>query len=141
MMTTAADFFFVGALRIGAERIDELQDGRAIHSVRRADIRSIYLHYGFLARHPIIQLIFAAVLVLGFGMLTLMVISALMDNVAGKSLCMAPAFLLLGVWLIYDALKRGHYLEIWTHSRRHKLIVGRDISQPHLDALKELLKI
>ena len=63
-MAQQTDVLLIGSLRISADRIEELQDGRPILTLNRQGIRSVRLSHGFLARHPIIQLIFGVALAL-----------------------------------------------------------------------------
>ncbi|HVT81612.1 MAG TPA: hypothetical protein VHM90_13270 [Phycisphaerae bacterium] len=39
-------------------------------------------------------------------------------------------FVALGIWIIYDATKRGYYVQIYTADKSHKLLIGRSLTQP-----------
>ncbi len=46
---------------------------------------------------------------------------------------------LVGAWVIFDAVRWGHYLEIHTDGRVLKLVAGR-LKPEHLEALRQLMR-
>jgi hypothetical protein len=132
----------IGLVEISDEKIVEMQDSRPVMLVMRADIRSTGLRYGFLARHPIIQIIFAGILIIVTGAIVIAGINLLREShVVEAWFFLAVPFMLLGIWLLYDAVKRGHYLEIWTDKGRHRLIVGNRVKTGELGVLATELGI
>jgi len=123
---------------ISSEKIEELQDGRAIISISRSDIRSVRLRHGFLARHPIAQTFFAIALTTGSSVVLVLAVKMFLRSTIMVVLFLAGCFVVLGFWLIYDALKRGPYLEIWTAKGPQKLAL---MPRPSAAQLQELARI
>ncbi len=103
-----------GNLRISSEQVVEMQDNRPVLAVKRQDIRSISLRHGYLARHPFMQMVFATALTICSGTFLLGVISTAMNGLIMFWPFLSGIFTVLGLWLLYDALRRGHFVEVWT---------------------------
>ena len=113
-----------GAVRFTDDRIEEFQDHRPIATVMLSEIRSVRIRHGFLAKHPLIQIIFGiAFAAVGFAMMILC-LTMIQRGTVSHVFFFSPLSALLGLWIIYDAIKRGHYLEIWTDSGVRKLGTG-----------------
>jgi hypothetical protein len=119
-----------GALRISSDAVEEFQDNRSVIRINRQEIRSIRLSHGFLARHPLLQTIFGILVITISGFFSLAGIAELQARIIDFWTLSPTLFVVLGIWIIYDATKRGYYVQIYTADKSHKLLIGRSLTQP-----------
>ncbi len=92
----------------------ELWDGdRILKHVPRGELQKIELRHGFLSQHPIVQIALGGGIAwLGLGpaeeVLRWFREGGTMIDLLAWFVLLVPA----GVWVIYDALRRGHYLSV-----------------------------
>ncbi len=136
-----SNYLVVGSLRISDAAIEELQDGRPILSIKRSDVRSIRLCYGFLSRHPIPQIVFGATLTLFSGFFMLAGIGELAAGIVQFWTCLPIVFAGLGLWVIYDATKRGYFLQVSASNSTYKLAIGDKAGKSDVNAIVRELDI
>ncbi len=83
------------------------------------DVQDMSLRFGFQSKHPLIQALVGAALTLAGGYLLLLQLLWLLPKVVGFK---ATVLLLpLGLWMLWDALRRRYYLEIGVPNRAKRL--------------------
>jgi len=117
-----------GNIQLTPEAMHELQDNRPILTLRRADIRSLHLRHGFLARHPILQMIFAGALIIATLYPLAAAVNLLRGGLIHALLWLPLVFTFLGIYLLYDALRQGHFIEVTTTAGTRKLSLGKSLS-------------
>ncbi len=107
-MTTYAE---CSGIRVSSSTIQTVRRNKITFSLARSDINHLELRRGFTAERPVIQIIFALVLLL-FCLLPIRTIIAWI--IYGGTLydvILIMLFLLpLGIWLLVNALHRGLYI-------------------------------
>jgi len=113
-------------VRFGLDDVSELEDGRVMVKVPKAQIRRIALREGFYSAHPVVQVI-AGIVLSGIAVPPTWHLATWI--VGGGTFVSIEAwliaFMFIGPWLVYDALKRGRYLQVETVAGRKKLILDR----------------
>ena len=118
-------------LEVSERGISEFSGNRRIIFIARDDIQSIEVRFGSNAERPILQ-------VIGGGLLTALgAAGALMIvNGGGRGLRWGLGFFIfgcLGVWMLYEAIHKSHYLLVTTRNDRRKLVMHGRWSQPDFD--------
>jgi hypothetical protein len=102
-----------GGVRVTATAIAELDGKRALVTVKRADIQRVVLRWGRQSRRAFGLLLFGAVLLLLGLTSALLFLGAISDDGNGADIWGWGATLaIIGGWAVYDALRRGFFLEI-----------------------------
>ena len=119
-------------VRFTVDYVCSIVDGRRQIVLNRSDVQQIVLRYGYQAPRPVIQLLLGFVL-LGFIFLPLYHVWRVF-NYGGRFFgweAFWGGFSAIGAWLIYDALKKGWYLDVRTADGHRKLAFtqGADPSQ------------
>jgi hypothetical protein len=125
---------FSGVL-LDPDGLGVLDGDRVVKHVPRDNLQTIEVRSGLLSAHPFLQLAFGAVLV----WLGLSPAKSLLDGLReGETTVDVVAFLALliplGAWLVYDALKRGHYLIVESGGGRLKIPLKGRPSAADVDA-------
>lgn len=111
-----------------ADCIQEIEDQRTVRIILAADIHHVTLRRGFTARNPLLQLVFGIVLTAVSGAFFVVGIW----RVSGLFLS-AILFVLLGLYLLYEAVDRGHYLEIHLHHGRDKIAFRENLTPTEIE--------
>jgi hypothetical protein len=119
----------LAGVRFTHEDVTELDGGQVMVKVLRRDVRRMALRHGFHSAHPILQILFGTVLT-GIGLLpTWHFTNWVFHGGTFVSVeAVAMGFVFLGPWLMFNALRRGPYLEVRTEGGTKKLAfdVGAD---------------
>lgn len=133
-------FLEFDGIRFEKEKISNIQDGRAFLQTKRPDIALVYIKHGFLAHRPILQSIFGVTLILpGIYALYYSILSLINGAFSRYQICFAFLFF-LGLWIVYDALKRGYYLEIQLKTGYTKMTFHKKKSKSELNQLIKEVK-
>ncbi len=111
---------------INEHEIANVQDGKKYRIVKKEDINRIVLTYGFVAASPVIQTVFGAGIALA-GLYFLKNIIRWITcggTIHAAQLWMAIT-VLVGVWVIYDGLKKGCYLAVATKNKTEKITFAK----------------
>jgi hypothetical protein len=131
--------FAIGALRITPDHIEKVQDGRPLYTIPRTEVRSARLENGLLARHPVFQAVFGIAVTCACGAWLIVSIKLLLQHV--MTIWAAAAFPLaaLGPWILFDAFRRGCFLDVRTDKGRFKITVARRLTPRQEAVLTEQL--
>jgi hypothetical protein len=131
-MTASPDTRFTYLnLEVSEKGISEFSGGRRVVFVSREEIQTIEVHFGSNAERPLLQII-AGVLLAALGCAGAVMI---FDN-PGRGLRWGLGFIIfgcLGVWMLWEAIHKSHYLLVLTRKDRRKLVVHGRWSQPDFD--------
>jgi hypothetical protein len=105
--------------------IGELDQRKLIAFVEWGDVRSVTLAHGFQAKRPALQIGLGAELVL-VGLSPLLRIAGL---IPWSCPIWGAAFIIPGVWLIWNGMHRRYYLDIET-PKEPKRLVFQKVSNP-----------
>jgi len=119
-------------LAVSTKGIAEYSGKSCVVFIRREDIQRFEMKFGFRAEHPLIQSIAGALLscigIIGLGLL----------GIGGFAyLRWELGFIFfggLGVWLLWEALRRGHYLSVVCNKETRKLVFDRIVSEAEIQA-------
>lgn len=107
------------------EGLAEMDGRRRAVFLRRGEVRSIALRYGYTAERPLLQLALGSTLLVGALLATMFALGMLRRGGWGLRLLAGPVLLgPLGVYVLKQALRRGYYLEVELLRERRKLAVG-----------------
>jgi len=116
-------------IRCTTQGLDLYQDRRVYRHIEMDHIRRVTARNGLISRHPVLQLVCSGALMLlglaGTGILLSGDPFGLMKLGGGCAI-----FGLLGVWLLLDALRRGHYLIVETFRRFDRCPFTKDATGP-----------
>ena len=123
----------------GRETIRELGPLASHARVPVNQVRAFEFKYATLSNHPGLQII------VGAGLLSpiYLVIRALLDPLTtGARICVtmqsiALAACFLGLWLIFDALRKQHHLIVITNSNRYKLRLLHAMDESSMLAVRD----
>jgi hypothetical protein len=125
-----------GGIRFSTDLIAELDRGRSVIRIPREDVRRIALCWGFQAPRPFVQAVLGIGLLLAGIYILVRIIMELMAHggqVVGRLLIGLVIVGLLGGWLLFEAFKRGYYLEVRTEKRTEKLRFNRRLSRAEIE--------
>ena len=100
-----------------------IESGRVVLTVYRNDIRRIILRRGWQAQHPIIQIVVGGLL-LAPGVILLLVAFSADGAMVLRTLGGGVFLVILGGWLLFEGLRRGHFLLVETTMGWKKLTVS-----------------
>lgn len=111
-----------GGIQCDGKSLREIDSGRVMVLLPRADIRRIILRHGSPAQHPVIQVI-AGFVLLAIGLFPAVHLLHWMRYggmiiLEGNLLFLFPV---LGIWFIYGGFIRRYYLEVETPTGNKKL--------------------
>jgi len=136
--STATDqitFIDCGNIRFSAQAVVEVSRGRAFNTILRADIQSLACRHGRLSVQPFLPVAFGLLLCLVGGFFAYVFV---LWRIRGGTLSDVVIYLIwllpLGVWLIFDALQRGYYLEVVANRARLRLALGKRLTPEFLAA-------
>jgi hypothetical protein len=129
----------LGNIRIAKDILSEVDRGRPIVRVPREDVQRVALRWGFLAPRPAVQALLGIGLLLAGGYF---VSNAIQAQTRGGKVGIflfagLVAFTFLGIWLLFEAFRRGYYLEVQTRKVVEKLRFDRKYSRAEIDTLLE----
>ena len=127
-----------GGIRFSETELAEVDQGRPVLRVRRERIQHIQLRWGSRAARPLVQVLLGTVfLATGCVIQGLMLWEWLRNGgVIHVEVVVGLAILaLMGGWLLFDALKKGYFLEVSTDSRKEKLRFDRRLSLQKIESL------
>ena len=107
-------------LEISEKGISELSGGRRIVFIPREEIQSIEVRFGSNAERPLLQII-AGIILTALGCAGAVMI---FDN-PGRGLRWGLGFIIfggLGIWMLWEAIHKSHYLLVITRNDRRKLV-------------------
>ena len=120
-------------LAVSTEGIAEYSGESCVVFLRREDIQWIEMKFGFRAEHPLIQAIAGGLLscigIIGLGLIVTGGFAYLRWELGFMF------FGGLGVWLLWEALRRGHYLSVVCHKETRKLVIDGTVSEPEIQTL------
>jgi nitrogen fixation-related uncharacterized protein len=127
-----------GGVRFSAEELAEVDSrGHPVLRIPRSRIRQVELRWGRQAARPLVQLVLGVAFAgTGGGIEIAMILEwlrhggTIIDLVVVGLAMMA----LLGVWLLWTALRRGFYLDVQTDSRAEKICFDRRLSREEVEA-------
>jgi hypothetical protein len=109
-------------IRISAEHVALLEGGRPPVSLPVRDVRRMTLEYGFTAERPLMEAILGIVLCALGALASIRVLMWLRDGGTIRDLQILLAVLIpIGIWLLRNALHRGHFLRIHMENDVRKL--------------------
>jgi len=112
----------VGNVRCSDDAVEALQDGRVIDQVKLGEIRAVSLRFGRTAKHPWIQFVAGLVLV---ALGTLPAIHMVMWLTHGGVFVAWEVFIVLfgalGIFVTWESVQMGHYLEVATAKGNKRL--------------------
>ncbi|HWE95966.1 MAG TPA: hypothetical protein VG269_18530 [Tepidisphaeraceae bacterium] len=125
-------------IQFDAKSLREVDSGRVMVLLSRADIRRVTLRHGSPAQHPVVQVI-AGFIMLAMGALPTLYFLHWMREGGRFILHIATMFLfpVLGVWFIYGGFIRRHYLDVETSTGNKKLQFS---GKPQLVEIRSFLK-
>jgi hypothetical protein len=134
MTVDAPQVIELAGVKFTPDDVTELDGGQVMVRVSRRDVRGMVLRHGFHSAHPLLQVLFGAVLA-AIGLLpTWHFTNWLLHGgtfVSVEALLMG--FVFLGPWLMFNALQRGPYLEVRTESGTRKLAFDGKLDPGQLD--------
>lgn len=125
-----------GGIRFSEKLLAELDRGRPVVRITRGDVRHIALRWGFQAPRPFVQTVLGAGLLLGGVFILVKIILELRAHggeISGRLLIGLVIVGLFGGWLLFEAFKRGYYLEVRTEKRAEKLRFSRQLSREEIE--------
>ena len=125
----------LGTLRITSTRFEELDQSRIIVAVERQSVVHARVAYARRSERPLLQLLFAVACVV-YGMFTIANIAIWLQEGGTRDVLAIMGILLLplGVWLGYDALRRGPILLLETTRGRRRLAFGGKVRREQVQA-------
>lgn len=134
--TAEADRIIYLNIAFSSNGIAEYSGNRCVVFISKGEIQRIEKRFGFRAERPLLQSI-AGVVLFGLGL-----IGARLFLTAGVVLYRWEAgfvlFGALGGWLLWEALRRGHYLSVDCQNGKRKLVFEGKVSEPELnDVLRD----
>jgi hypothetical protein len=100
-------------VKIEAERICNIQDGRIFRSINKNIINKTELKYGILSHHTLWQIILSLIVFLpGFYGLKSFILMILEGGGFSRTLLLLAFFFPFGLWILHDALKKGYYIQV-----------------------------
>lgn len=128
------DTVHCGNVRLTADSLVELDNGRPVVTVRRMDVQRMELRYGFPSERPLLSVAFGAVLI-AVGLLPLFAaLRQVFDagRVVWKFALIVPlAF--AGAYLVVTTLQRGYYLLVVLTRDCRKLRFGQSVTLDELN--------
>ena len=118
----------LSGIRITADRILLVEKKQVTMSFSRDKINSLELRNGFTAKRPLVQILFAAVLLAScfFPLRGIFVWLFMGGFVSLKvTILMLVGLGPLGTWLLVDGLRRGYFLQVEQEGKIHKLPFAR----------------
>ena len=124
----------------------EVDSGRVMVRISTADVRGLKLLHGHVANHPVMQMIAGGVMVLIGGWPIIWLIEwAVHGGTIISSTMWMIGFAVVGVWLIIQAFREGHYLEVETTRGLRKLAfdgkVDESAASAFVGSLREALNL
>ena len=114
-------------IRFTPDEILEVDEGQVILRVAKGDVRRITLRNGWHSAHPFLQIAFGIILTAVGALPTYHFAHWLLRG--GHFVVWVEGFLmsfiLIGPWLVFDAFKRGPYLDVDTVAGRKRLVFDR----------------
>jgi hypothetical protein len=102
-------------IRLDPDAIALLERGEVAKRVPRVDVVGLELRHGFLSRHPFVQMVFGVgVIWLGHFPVDTLIRRFREGDATLDIVILGTVLVPLGIWLIYDAFERGHYLDMRT---------------------------
>jgi hypothetical protein len=128
----------VGGISFSESAVTEVESGKVMVSIARTDVRRISLRHASRAQRPLVQIVMGAVLV-GVGLIPL---RHLIDWMSRGGVIFEFELLLfglpvVGVWLIFESLSRGYFLDVEQSSGSKKMLFHGKISP---EQIEEFLK-
>ena len=110
------------------DHIAEINGQQPTLVVPRANIKTIKLHYGFKAKHPILLAILGLVfIVIGLWQIVVVIQWLMYGGIIHEVSFILALMTCLGVWLIYDATQRGYLLIVETTHDQKRLEFNRSV--------------
>jgi len=123
-----------GGVRITATAIAELDGDRPLVTVKRANIERAALGWGRQSCRAFGLLVFGAVLILLGLTSALTLLGALSDGGKISSVwAWGTTLNILGCWAVYDAMRRGFFLQTDGPTGRQRLCFGRRARRSRID--------
>jgi hypothetical protein len=129
-------------LKFESDRISTIRKGLPSLTINREEIKNISFKKGLLSRYPLLQLIMGSCITL-FGIFMIVLFCSWWFTKGGYP---HPRQILLfftlpiGVWIIFDTLKKGYYLEVQYNSKVRKLEFDKTQSEENLLKLIDAVK-
>ncbi len=135
MSDATSERFEYEGVRFGDEGVADVEGGRVGLYVPRAQIDRLTVRYGARSLHPILQLVMGLLLV-GLGLLP--AIHLVMWAVKGGTIHLLEVamivMLIIGVWLIIDAPRRGYLIDVAGSGGRKRLLFASGASKTGVEA-------
>jgi hypothetical protein len=111
-----------------ADHIAEIPEQQPTVVIPRANIKTLKLHYGFKAKHPILLAILGLVfIVIGLWQIVVVIQWLMYGGIIHEVSFILALMTCLGVWLIYDATQRGYLLIVETTHDQKRLEFNRSV--------------
>lgn len=120
-------------IRFEKNKILNLQDNIPFKVIERDKIKSLIFKFGFLSKLPLIHFLLGISFVI-FGLFAVRFTFIWLTE-GGLAYDFQLIFILalpFGLWVIYDGLKKGYYLEIIYDSKKEKMFFNKKISTEEL---------
>jgi len=127
-----------GGIEFGPETVREVGEGASEAQVAISSIVRCRFAYGSIAKHPKSQATIGVVLASGILIAGFLFLSVL---IAGRKLgwyleASLIVFSWVGIWLIRDALRKVHHVEVTTTDGIHKLRLVGEMNEKELETIR-----
>ena len=133
----------LSSVEISDSQIAEIDGNRLMEALPREQIVSMSLQRGIKSERPIIEIVIGTIFILIGGYIFLPMLSDLLNAIsfgpvesrygARKFVAMGLVFIPLGIYLIFDALRKRYFLLIATRTgKKRKIVFNTDISYSEL---------
>jgi hypothetical protein len=123
-----------GPVRIGTDGAAEMDHGRALVRIPRADIQRLELLYGSGAERPLICIILGVVLaIIAFAGPVMLALATIRHGSVPAKLVTSIAFIIPALWLLDLAFRQRWYVRVQTIRGSRKLLFARGSDAAELE--------
>jgi hypothetical protein len=134
MQPSEADYLEHGTVRLGTEGAAEMDQGRAIVRIPRAEIVRLELQHGSGAERPLVCIALGLIVtVIALAGPAILVLAVLRHGAIPGKLVTSVAFIIPAIWLLDLALRRRWYVQVHTRRGSRKLLFARHSNQSELE--------
>lgn len=135
------DQYEVHSVRFERGSISNIQDGKAFRRVDTARVTEVRLRYGYSSGHPVLQLIFGAVLTItGLLSVRLVITWIRSGGIIFDYQILFMLLLALGIWMIRDALVKTHLLDVKGPENRTRIVFSAKLTDDEIRTLIDTVR-